>query len=650
MKRILTLLFCLNIVYANATTFVSGIISTNTTWTKANSPYVVNGNLSVDSGVRLTIQPGVVVMVDSSYAITIDGSLMAKGTTADSIIFTSSKIAPSRKAWQGITFSLKTIHDTSRLYYCRFEYASSAIVTTGTYWLQVYYSLFRFNTTAIHLYTQNPNSNTSDFNYNKITLNDTGVYSNSPNTSYNSTLARCEVSYNTIGMRQENTYGIRIALNSFNYNMIGYSSDGAAEGTQGNKFIGNVLYGVYVVSSPANRNSGYISNNLFLYHPTAIYIDSVAYGHVYGNTIAYNGVGVENNKTYRSASYSSGTILIFGNCYSNNNVFNFRTSDIADINTQGDYWGTASIPGIDSTIYDYYDNATLGKLRYTNISSTPTAGCQTTSAPPPCYPKPDSVIANVISPFNANISWPAVSGATAYEYYVIPSSSTPPSSGTLTFNTSFSLTGLTPGQTYQACVRTRCQASPFYSAWQCKTFTMPYPPCNSPAHVYITNIGPYYATISWDTAAYATQYEYYVLPHPSSPPASPTVTTARSVLEFGFYPGTLYDVCVRAKCGPAFSDWICDTFRTTTTGINTVYTPVVSIYPNPNKGTFTVSLQNNYGSNTMVTVYDMMGKEIYQSPITNNKSQISLGDVPKGVYMVKLQLDDAVITQRVTVE
>ena len=44
-------------------TLVSGTISTNTTWTLANSPYVVTGTVTVDAAANptLTIQAGVTV-------------------------------------------------------------------------------------------------------------------------------------------------------------------------------------------------------------------------------------------------------------------------------------------------------------------------------------------------------------------------------------------------------------------------------------------------------------------------------------------------------------------------------------------------------------------------------------------------------------
>ena len=44
-----------------AATYVSGSISSDTTWTKANSPYRLTGTVFVNSGVILTIEPGVIV-------------------------------------------------------------------------------------------------------------------------------------------------------------------------------------------------------------------------------------------------------------------------------------------------------------------------------------------------------------------------------------------------------------------------------------------------------------------------------------------------------------------------------------------------------------------------------------------------------------
>jgi RHS repeat-associated protein len=72
---------------------VSGDVTTNTTWTLANSPYVVTGTMNVQSPAVLTVEPGVVVKFDtggSLYALA-GATLTATGTSSAPITFTSLK-------------------------------------------------------------------------------------------------------------------------------------------------------------------------------------------------------------------------------------------------------------------------------------------------------------------------------------------------------------------------------------------------------------------------------------------------------------------------------------------------------------------------------------------------------------------------------
>jgi parallel beta-helix repeat protein len=79
---------------ADTGTSFSGVISSDTTWTEANSPYKITGNVLVNNGVTLTIEPGVTVNFETSYyTITVDGTLTACGTSDKPITFNSGKIA-----------------------------------------------------------------------------------------------------------------------------------------------------------------------------------------------------------------------------------------------------------------------------------------------------------------------------------------------------------------------------------------------------------------------------------------------------------------------------------------------------------------------------------------------------------------------------
>jgi hypothetical protein len=65
-----------------------GIISSSTTWTKTNSPYILTGPVLVGYGVTLTIEPGVNVNL-ATYYLEVNGTLNARGTATDKITFSA---------------------------------------------------------------------------------------------------------------------------------------------------------------------------------------------------------------------------------------------------------------------------------------------------------------------------------------------------------------------------------------------------------------------------------------------------------------------------------------------------------------------------------------------------------------------------------
>ncbi|MCH8070294.1 MAG: choice-of-anchor D domain-containing protein, partial [Candidatus Marinimicrobia bacterium] len=85
-------------------TAVSGIISTNTTWYLVNSPYIITDNVLVDIGVTLTIEAGVTVKVESGKKLQNKGTLIARGTSVDEIVFTSNQASPTEGYWSSIEF------------------------------------------------------------------------------------------------------------------------------------------------------------------------------------------------------------------------------------------------------------------------------------------------------------------------------------------------------------------------------------------------------------------------------------------------------------------------------------------------------------------------------------------------------------------
>jgi hypothetical protein len=78
-----------------------------------------------------------------------------------------------------------------------------------------------------------------------------------------------------------------------------------------------------------------------------------------------------------------------------------------------------------------------------------------------------------------------------------------------------------------------------------------------------------------------------------------------------------------------------------------------SIYPNPNKGQFTVSLNSSSDENVTVTVYDIRGRRIYDNTFENSSNfnqSIDLNSVQSGMYLVKVSNGDKQATKKIIVE
>jgi uncharacterized repeat protein (TIGR01451 family) len=131
-------------VTAAGPTAVSGPITVPTTWTLLNSPYIVTGDVTIEGGGVLTIEPGVEVRFDAGTQLRVrTGPLYAEGTSTQPITFTANTAAPSRGYWDGILLDDTSL--PSALSHCVVQYAVTGVAGGDTDSHTIEYCTVRHN-------------------------------------------------------------------------------------------------------------------------------------------------------------------------------------------------------------------------------------------------------------------------------------------------------------------------------------------------------------------------------------------------------------------------------------------------------------------------------------------------------------------------
>jgi len=103
-RRIFNVILFLIILFSGTNNFAQTQIdggNVSGTWTKANSPYIIHGDITIPRFETLNIEPGVEVKFNGQYRFYANGRLLAIGSKADSIRFTA---IDSLAGWKGIRF------------------------------------------------------------------------------------------------------------------------------------------------------------------------------------------------------------------------------------------------------------------------------------------------------------------------------------------------------------------------------------------------------------------------------------------------------------------------------------------------------------------------------------------------------------------
>lgn len=265
-------------------TYVEGEITQDTIWMLVDSPFVLSNDVVVNSGVTLTIEPGVEVRFGGSFSLIVNGRLNAEGTINKTIKFTSNSLTPAEGDWETILFNGTA---SSFLKYCIIEYGNSGITVEDG---------------SIDVENCVIKSNSQD----GVTINGGSVVARNDNVTGNLgsgifvaggnqiTIQGCEISSNGDGIAFSGDLTAEISISQNKLTANGNSGISyEAEIYDCSSILNNTLsansYGFYISSN----TSTYITHNYIFDNAVGIFYESGENHEAHFNDICGNGLGMD---------------------------------------------------------------------------------------------------------------------------------------------------------------------------------------------------------------------------------------------------------------------------------------------------------------------------------------------------------------------
>jgi hypothetical protein len=325
-------------------TDIGGIISSDTTWTAADNPYMLTKNTLVAKGATLRIEPGVEVYIKEDCYLQINGTIIARGTESSKIYFASGEIrfldTPAYNEQTG---------EGSLLDNCAFTAKLDQQVSVKFCAPKISNSIF----------------------YNQLFLGDSGAI----------------ISGNVFNGPVRVSGGSNIFThNTFKQGIKFVSGKNLNAQILENTFTG-YINGVAINVDINDLNACYslkIEKNLISNNHQGILVTTLISPTMRYNTIINNDIGID-LLNHQGQTY----VIKF------NTLINQRNLDVGggvfgtpDVDATNNWWGTTDTNQIDESIYDFNDNFNCGKVLYTPFLTGPDPNAPETSDVPTFTPVP----------------------------------------------------------------------------------------------------------------------------------------------------------------------------------------------------------------------------------------------------------------------
>jgi hypothetical protein len=379
-SRIFTLLLSLFLIgQIQAQTTVPALITSNQIWTAAGSPYLINQNTYLDTGVSVKVMPGAVITGSGSYTtLSINGEFQVLGNK-DSLVQISGLI---------ITYSAKSMGynaTTGRGAYMQFadvkgtgvankaiEIWSNNFTINNSKVYEAYYAIYFYNigyAKGILNIDKCEVSGVKGTTYHQGTI--LTIYGDSSktyitNSTFNygraiQTYGYVEANKNVFHDIEDIQFGQNVDLN-ITCNTFKKMENGVKITLRGKSNNDQVIFENNTLDSCVKKpivstNYMFTIENFTLYptnHPQ-LFI---------------------NDNNFLEAPRK---INIYGS--------NPQPTTYKSLNFKNNYWGTTNTAAIDTMIKDYADNINIyGKVDYSNYASSPVTTCQSSSpCPTPAF-------------------------------------------------------------------------------------------------------------------------------------------------------------------------------------------------------------------------------------------------------------------------